>query len=185
MSDIKTLVIRVDSLAGPAAASALSEGAVFRPFEDGDPPAAHVAGGIPRAGGAADALARLAEGAPIASLALSGGGVQEGLGLVLEESPLRTVIAILAPGALVFHGHGMARGVEGTGPASFLDALPTLAMVGEFLLAPGVEGRVLFQALKNPSYKQGQVGRLKAALARLERVLRRDSQEPWDKHDCA
>ncbi|MDR1313662.1 MAG: hypothetical protein LBQ12_08185 [Deltaproteobacteria bacterium] len=186
MSDIRTVIIVTDAFdrKGPAGALA-SEGALFTSFEFGVPPSAHVAGGILEAGNAAGALERLDSGALLVKADISGAELGEGLKRLAEDSPLKTVFALLAPGALAFWGHAIARGTVSEKPATSMDVLPTLAMVGEFLLAPGVEGRVLFEVLKNPSYKQGQVGRLKAALARLEKALKRDSQEPWDKHDCA
>jgi hypothetical protein len=58
-------------------------------------------------------------------------------------------------------------------------------MIGEFYLGGDIDGRVLFGALKNPSFKQTQVAKLKAAIGRLEKILKRDNLEPWDKHDCA
>ncbi|MDR1035256.1 MAG: hypothetical protein LBT40_01380 [Deltaproteobacteria bacterium] len=201
MSDIRTVIITADSVDrnGPAWAAA-SQGAVFPEFSFGEPPDSHVSGGIRSATGAEEALEMLGEGSLLVKVRLGTGGTkslagqdsgvgQEALGRAVsalsEKSPLKTVFTLIAPGTLAFWGHGIAMGVTGTTVATGLDVLPTLAMVGEFLLAPGVDGRVLFQALRNPSYKQAQIGRLKAALARLEKVLKRTDQEPWDKHDCA
>ncbi|MDR2198709.1 MAG: hypothetical protein LBR53_04525 [Deltaproteobacteria bacterium] len=186
MTDIVSAIILFDSpFPDSAAEGFLSGAAVFENFKFGEPPRTHVQGGIPEAADIADLLTKLDAGAPLASLRLSGTEAAKGLELFLNESPLKTIAALLSPDRLVFHGHGVAAGVQNRLGADFFDVLPTLSLVGEFLLAPGVEGRVLFSALKNPSYKQSQVGRLKAALERLERTLKRDNREPWEKHDCA
>jgi hypothetical protein len=185
MSDIKTIIILTDAPVPEAAGRFGGDGASFRLEGPSAPPPGHVAGGIPRSSDAAGALKLIADGDDIAVAMIPSGALEAALATLLEESPLKTVFALAAPGSLTFRGHGIARGVTGSEAATAQDILPTLAMVGEFLLLPGVTGRVLFEALRNPSYKQGQIGRLKAALARLEKAMKRTEQEPWDKHDCA
>ncbi|MDR1079627.1 MAG: hypothetical protein LBQ79_01340 [Deltaproteobacteria bacterium] len=186
MSDIRTVIFTADAVdrAGSAWAAA-SRGTVFPNFTFGELPRDHAAGGIPAASGAADALGLIEAGALLVNVASGPEGLDGAVAALEDGSPLRTVFALAAPDTLAFWGHGIAEGVAGKASAAHTDVLPTLAMVGEFLLSKAVEGRVLFEALRNPSYKQGQIGRLKAALARLEKVMKRSSQEPWDKHDCA
>ncbi|MDR1049639.1 MAG: hypothetical protein LBP95_00890 [Deltaproteobacteria bacterium] len=190
MADIKTIVVRVPEIrefSGPGCDELLKNGAVFSDYRDGE-----IAGlsdadaGRARAENLETALARLKDGRDLVLLRLERPVFEAGLLELLEKSDRRTILAVVSPDRLVFYGFGVANkaGVI-RDPAAAADVLPTLAMVGEFFLEGSPAGRVLYRALKNPNFKQVQIEKLKAALGRLEKMLKRENREPWDKHDCA
>jgi hypothetical protein len=191
MADVKTIIIETPSLSaegGPGARELLGGGAALPRAGDGgwpgaplDDPGAHVAAGPD------DALERLRSGRELTRLRLEGPDFDGPLAAVLEAADRRTVLAVVTDDQVIFYGYGIDPAAEtaGLGSAAWRDVLPTLAMIGEFYLAKGVEGRVIFGVLRNPSLKQTQIDKLKAALGRLETMLKRGSREPWDKHDCA
>jgi hypothetical protein len=132
----------------------------------------------------AGALERLGAGEALVRLRLEGPAAEADLAELWDRSDRHTVFAVLAPDRALFLGFGINPGVLAK-PIAFRDVWPTLAQIGEFYLAPGVSGAVLFEILKNPSFKQTQIAKLKAAVGRLEKILKRGDREPWDKHDCA
>jgi hypothetical protein len=191
MADIKSLVVQVpviDPLLGTGCRAFLEDGAVFGRYSPGPLFGALGPGqeGRVRADGPEDALARLREGRELTYLELGGPSFDSQLDLLIDQSDRRTVLAAASPSALAFLGFGIRRGAGGPlAKAAAADVLPTLAQVGEFFLDGQIEGAVLFEALRNPNFKQAQIAKLKAALLRLEKMLKRGSLEPWDKHDCA
>ncbi|MDR1111120.1 MAG: hypothetical protein LBP92_10625 [Deltaproteobacteria bacterium] len=190
MAEIKTLVAlvpEIDPLLGPGR-GLLEGGAVFGCYAQGPLFGALGPGREPsiRADGPDEALARIRDGQELTCLELRGPSLGAQLGDLIDQTDRRTVMAIVSPSALAFLGYGISRGAGGPAArASAADVLPTLAQVGEFFLDGKIEGAVLFEALLNPNFKQAQIAKLRAALDRLERMLRRDNREPWDKHDCA
>jgi hypothetical protein len=133
-----------------------------------------------------EALERLASGRELTYLRLDGPDFEPGLIRLLDAADRRTTLAVLAPDHVALYGYGI-----NPEPASIRYAiawrhlLPTLAAIGEFYLSRDARGQVVFEALKDPNIKQARVDKLKAALGRLEKMLKRESREPWDKHDCA
>jgi hypothetical protein len=127
----------------------------------------------------------LAAGQTLIYLDLSGTDHDAKLYELLNKSDRRTIAAVVSSQRLIFYGLGVKAKLKSERKVTYQDVLPTLAQVGEFYLADEVSGQVIFEALKNKNHKQGQVERLKAALERLEKILKRDKREPWDKHDCA
>jgi hypothetical protein len=186
MADVKTIVVESPSLAaGPGARTALEGGAVFVQYQAGPwPYGALEDWAAVSAAGPREALARAEAGEALTFVKLSGAAFDGDLAEILERCDRRTVLAVVAPEQLIFFGFGVNVG-RFERPASSVDVLPTLAQTGEFFLAPPIKGAVLYEALKNPNFKQVQIAKLKAALARLEKALKRDEREPWDKHDCA
>jgi hypothetical protein len=190
MADIKSVFIEVPSLeadSGPGCREVLAKGAVFSNYSPGQwPPNAleplTIKGSL--TGSLAEALNNLQSGRELTVLKLESQNFDGDLFELLDNSDRRTILAVTAPDKLAFYGFGVNQG-SFAAAASFSDIWPTLASVGEFYLTSDVSGAVLFEALKNPNFKQTQIAKLKAALARLEKMLKRDNQEPWDKHDCA
>ncbi|MDR2387605.1 MAG: hypothetical protein LBE80_08490 [Deltaproteobacteria bacterium] len=188
MADIKTLIIRVNELSEPkgkGSQEALRKGAYFENYWPGEVSQNAEAQQLKQAESPQVALEMLAAGQALIEVELNGPDHERELFELLEQSDRRTILAIISKNSLVFYGLGVKAKHKSAEPVSFKDVLPTLAQVGEFYLAETVEGRVLFSALKNKNYKQGQIERLKAALERLEKILKRENREPWDKHDCA
>ena len=108
------------------------------------------------------------------------------LEVVLEAADRRTVVTVVAKGAVAFFGMGI-NGKAGTvsRAAKAGDVLPTLAFVADLPLTETCTGAIIYQALKSPNLKLEEIGKLKEALVRMEGALARDNREPWDKHDCA
>jgi hypothetical protein len=190
MADIKTLIVSVPEITedqGPGCQEALKKGAYFRNYSTGpvldsvDQDQALAA----RVQTVDSALERLGQGAALTYLELTTPDFDRGLYDLIDRSDRRTVIALISTKVLLFYGLNINVKVKPASPSSFQDVLPTLAQMGEFYLSDQVRGTILFEALKNPNYKQTQVAKLKAALDRLEKILKRDNREPWDKHDCA
>lgn len=199
MADVKTIIIETPRLAletGPGSKEFLEGGAVFARVGDGGWPGAPIFNPAEaEAANAAEALERLAAGKELTRLRLEGPDFDASLAAILDQSDRRTVFAVVTSDQVVFHGYGIAAPLAEPGAAAYQDVLPTLAMIGDFYLAREVElpdggklfieGRVLFEVLKNPSLKQSQIDKLKGALGRLETMLKRGNREPWEKHDCA
>ncbi|MDR3135733.1 MAG: hypothetical protein LBU69_06550 [Deltaproteobacteria bacterium] len=190
MADIKTLIVKVPEISentGLGCQEALRKGAFFAsyapgPFmESAEPEALKGA----QASSVAQALERLKNGSGLTWLELAGPDFDQGLFELLGQSDRRTVIAVVSESSLAFYGLGIDSKAKPKARATSADVLPTLAQVGEFYLGDNVQGNVLFEALKNKNFKQSQIARLKAALDRLEKMIKRENREPWDKHDCA
>ncbi|MDR1657217.1 MAG: hypothetical protein LBT47_06630 [Deltaproteobacteria bacterium] len=190
MADIKTVVVSLPKLTvsgGPGSAEVIERGAVFGGFVPGY--WAEVPIDNPQEAVAADlsgVLKRLSEGAALTYIEFNGSDFDHHLADLIEQSDRRTVLAVFGHDKLAFYGFGInTKALVSDKTAQFDDLWPTLAMIGEFYLTEKVSGRVWFEVLKNKSFKQSQIDKLKAALARVEKMLKRENREPWDKHDCA
>jgi hypothetical protein len=191
MAEIKTLIVQVPEIsseAGQGSLEVLTKGTLFENYEPGPVLEALDQGldqGQTIVQTLSEAILRLEKGQELTYLELKGPQFDQELFELIDKSDRRTVMALLSGKSLAFYGLGISPKKKSTTQASYRDVLPTLAQVGEFYLSQPVRGAVLFEALKNPNYKQSQIGKLKAALERLEKMLKRGNQEPWDKHDCA
>jgi hypothetical protein len=188
MPDIKAVAIKVPSLKegqGSLSLKILREGFIFPDYLPGPIPDSSVEASEYAISSPGEISAHLVDQTPLVILELAGEGFEETLLQVLEESSHRTSFAIAAPDKLAFYGYGFLKSGTSGRKAESIDILPTLAQIGEFYLSGQVKGRILFEAIKNPNFKQAQIGKLKAALDRLEKVIKRENREPWDKHDCA
>ncbi|MDR2302165.1 MAG: hypothetical protein LBF38_09020 [Deltaproteobacteria bacterium] len=188
MAEIKTLIVKVPDISeqnGKGSQEAIRRGAYFENYSPGEVLINAEANQAKVVSDPRAALESLAAGEALIEVELRGPDHESELYDLLDKSDRRTVVAIISNRGLVFHGLGVKPKYRSAIGVSFKDVLPTLAQVGEFCLAETVEGQVLFDALKNKNHKQGQIERLKAALERLEKILKRENREPWDKHDCA
>jgi predicted AlkP superfamily phosphohydrolase/phosphomutase len=89
---------------------------------------------------------------------------------------LKGLLALTGPG--IKHGTRLQRTVHLT------DIVPTICHLLDFPLPQHAEGAVLYQAFRDPNFKQAEIAKLMQAATRMERALQRDVREPWDKHDC-
>ena len=112
--------------------------------------------------------------------------LETALGLCLEAVDRKTIVSVVAKGAVAFYGMGVnAKAGEISRKAAAQDILTTLAFVADLQLTENCVGAIVYQALKSPNLKLEEIGKLKEALTRMEGALARDNREPWDKHDCA
>ncbi|NJB67996.1 putative AlkP superfamily phosphohydrolase/phosphomutase [Desulfobaculum xiamenense] len=65
------------------------------------------------------------------------------------------------------------------------DVVPTICELLGFPKPETCEGAVLYQALKDPNFKDKELEKLREGMKRMEAAMARDSREPWDHHDCA
>lgn len=65
------------------------------------------------------------------------------------------------------------------------DLVPTICYLTGIPVPPTCEGAVLYQAMKDPDFKDKELKKLSEGIARMEAVMSRNSREPWDHHDCA
>lgn len=65
------------------------------------------------------------------------------------------------------------------------DIVPTICFLTGIPVPPTCEGAVLYQAMKDPNFKDKELERLREGIKRMETAMARDSREPWDHHDCA
>ncbi|MDR1487069.1 MAG: hypothetical protein LBT62_03610 [Deltaproteobacteria bacterium] len=189
MADIKSVYIQVERLeagSGPSFEEILDNGAVFSNYVHDKWPPSNLESEATEGVWVEyeEIFGRLQSGQELSAFELGAENSDAKLSKLLDASDRRTTFAIASPNRLAFYGFGVSGG-RFDSPARFLDIFTTMAMIGEFYLGKYPSGSVLFEALKNPNFKQTQIGKLKAALARLEKMLKRDDREPWDKHDCA
>lgn len=86
---------------------------------------------------------------------------------------------------LLFYGPGVKKGHVMDRTCWLTDLVPTICYLAGFPMPKDVEGAVLFQAFKDPDFKQKELQKLKEGLARMEAAMERENREPWDHHDCA
>ncbi len=86
---------------------------------------------------------------------------------------------------MLFYGPGVKKGHVMERTCWLTDLVPTICYLADFPMPNEVEGAVLFQAFKDPDFKQKEMQKLKEGLARMEAAMQRESREPWDHHDCA
>jgi hypothetical protein len=190
MADVKAVLVEVPSIVeggGPGSKELFSKGAIFTDYTPGPLPDASVDPSWVTEGDLQSFKNLLADGKELIRLDLTpSSNFEEELFQILDDGDRKTIYAVLSPKALAFYGHGVEKKAgKIERQAKHLDVLPTLSVVAEFFLTKNIKGSILYEALKNPNYKLSTIGKLKAALGRLEKVLKRDNQEPWDKHDCA
>ena len=65
------------------------------------------------------------------------------------------------------------------------DVVPTICFLTGIPVPPTCEGSVLYQAMKDPNFKDKELSKLTEGIKRMEAAMSRDSREPWDHHDCA
>ena len=105
---------------------------------------------------------------------------------VFEATDRKTVMAVVAKGALALYGNSIdAKAGTLSRKANAADVIPTLSYIADFALTKECTGAILYQGLKSSNLKLDEVTKLKEALIRMESVIARDNREPWDKHDCA
>ncbi len=191
MADKKALLVLAQDAAidenGPAA-RLFKKGAVFGNYSAGQVLDGSVADENITRQSPEEALAAL-ENAPALTVVDFGGNsakAEEFLGKALDEVDRKTVLAVIAKDKAIFYGLGI-NGKAGAvaRQAKAADILPTLAYIADFPLTESCTGAIIYQALKTPNMKMEELGKLKAAIERMESALNRENREPWDKHDCA
>ncbi|MFH1059276.1 MAG: alkaline phosphatase family protein [Pseudomonadota bacterium] len=65
------------------------------------------------------------------------------------------------------------------------DLVPTICYLTGIPVPSTCEGAVLYQAMKDPNFKDKELAKLTEGIKRMEAAMARDSREPWDHHDCA
>lgn len=131
------------------------------------------AAGLPAAAEADNAL-----------ILLSGGEAE--LAAVLEAADRRTLVVVIAAGAVAFYGLAVnAKAGSVDRACNAQDLMVTIATIDDLEIDATCTGAIVYQVMKNPNLKLDEIKKLKEALVRMESVIQRDNREPWDKHDCA
>lgn len=65
------------------------------------------------------------------------------------------------------------------------DLVPTICYLLCIPAPEQCEGAILYQAMRDPHFKDKEMEKLREGLKRMEAAMSRDSREPWDHHDCA
>ncbi len=94
-----------------------------------------------------------------------------------------------APGALapllILNGPNIKKNNKMDRTCWLWDIVPTICYLTGVPVPPTCEGAVLYQAMKDPNFKDKELERLSEGIKRMEAAMARDSREPWDHHDCA
>ncbi len=93
-----------------------------------------------------------------------------------EYSNLRSLLCLSGP--------GIKRGERYRRPAHLQDIVPTLCYLVGLPVPNGVDGAVLYDALKNPNQPFDDINRLKNTVESLEAALERSRHNPHGKETC-
>lgn len=112
-------------------------------------------------------------------------GLEKVMAEVAEASDRSTLVVLVADGAVLLSGPGMAKGriVEQALDVAFV--APTVAYVANFPVPAQCVAPVAYAALKDVNYKLSEIRKLQTTINNLEAAIERKSRQPWDKHDCA
>lgn len=192
MAEKKALIVIAPAAelgSGASIEKLLKKAALFPDYSSGDVIGAAVTPETVSNLGPADVAAAAEGGLTLGVVDLGAAGTSElaaALDTILDAADRRTVIAVVAKGALALYGSGInAKAGRIERAAKAQDIVPTLAYIADFPITDACTGAILYQALKSPNLKMDEIAKLKEAMARMEGALARDSREPWDKHDCA
>ncbi len=104
----------------------------------------------------------------------------------MEAADRRTMLVVAGPSSVAFYGFAVNQKAGQVDRAvTAQDIAVTIANVADLEIDATYTGAIIYQAMKDPNMKLDEIKKLKEALKRLESVLNRGNQEPWDKHDCA
>jgi len=96
-----------------------------------------------------------------------------------EMDPGRLAPLLILSGPNIKKNYKMAR------TCWLWDIVPTICHLTGIPVPETCEGAVLYQAMKDPNFKDKEVEKLQEGIKRLQAAMARDSREPWDHHDCA
>ncbi len=113
------------------------------------------------------------------------GDVEKAVAAALDCDERTPVIALAAPGLLVFHGPGFAKGKEVESAVCPCVTAPTLACAANLPLPAQCVAPVAYAAFKDINIKFQEIRKLHSTIANMEAAMERKSRQPWDKHDCA
>jgi len=85
----------------------------------------------------------------------------------------------------ILSGPGIKKGYRIKRPNRLVDLVPTLCFCGGLPYPTTAEGAVVYEALQDPNIYLSEIEKLRDSLASMEAAMKRDTREPWDKHDCA
>ncbi|UZP66614.1 hypothetical protein N1030_13490 [Desulfovibrio mangrovi] len=192
MAEKKALIVLAPAAelgAGSSIEKLLKKGAQFANFAAGDVIDAAVAPETVTALQPQDVAAAIEGGVALGLIDLGNAdtaALDAALATIVDAADRKTVIAVVAKGALVLQGSGINTKAGAVARAACAkDIVPTLAYITDFPITTECCGAILYQALKSPNMKLDETTKLKEALIRMEGALARDNREPWDKHDCA
>ncbi|WP_461208771.1 alkaline phosphatase family protein [Desulfocurvus sp. DL9XJH121] len=90
----------------------------------------------------------------------------------------------LAP-LVLFNGPNIKKNNKMERTCWLWDVVPTICYLLSIPCPEQCEGAVLYQAMRDPFFKDKELAKLREGLKRMEAAVARDSREPWDHHDCA
>ena len=96
-----------------------------------------------------------------------------------EQYPGRLFPLLILNGPNIKKNHRMERSCW------LWDVVPTICYLTGTPYPETCEGAVLFQAMKDPNFKDKEINKLQEGIKRLQAAVARDGREPWDHHDCA
>lgn len=111
--------------------------------------------------------------------------VETAMAGVLEAADRSTLIVLIASGAIVFHGPGIAKGKVVDSEIRPCCVAPTVAYVANFPVPSQCAAPVAYAALKDINLKLREFQKLRETITNMEAAMERKSRQPWDKHDCA
>lgn len=103
----------------------------------------------------------------------------------LEAADRATLIVLVASGAIVFYGPGIAKGKVVDSEICPCCVAPTVAYVANFPVPAQCAAPVAYAALKDINLKLREFQKLQETITNMEAAMERKSRQPWDKHDCA
>jgi hypothetical protein len=115
----------------------------------------------------------------------SAADVERILADVLETADRSTLIVVVADGAIVFYGPGIAKGKVVDRETCPCVVAPTVAYAANFPVPARCEAPVAYAAFKDINYKLNEFRKLQETILNMEAAMERKGRQPWDKHDCA
>jgi hypothetical protein len=104
---------------------------------------------------------------------------------VLETADRSTLIVLVAAGAIIFYGPGIAKGKVVDRETCACVVAPTVAYAANFPVPAQCEAPVAYAAFKDINYKLNEFKKLQETINNMEAAVERKGRQPWDKHDCA
>ena len=188
----------IASAGTPAIAKLLQKGALFSKVKTGGEVKTRAAAGAESGETLWDAavaqgfvvgeLPALAEGKADMAVIDAGAApadVEKTMADVLEAADRSTLIVLVAAGAIVFYGPGIAKGKVVDKEICPCCVAPTVAYVANFPVPAQCGAPVAYAAFKDINVKLNEFKKLQETIVNMEAAMERKGRQPWDKHDCA
>ena len=186
MSEIKTIIIKLEGSAKDQALAPITEKSVlFADYAAGDIKTETVEKMVPLAEEKLGELAASLENNAVV-LNADSESLPSVAAAVAEIMNRHTLVVIAAGDGLIFSGYGITRDYkESPRAAKAEDVIPTICYLTGLHVPADSTGAVLYQALKDVNAPYTQVEKLQASVEALEYTIERSQRQAWDKHDCA